>query len=98
MAKVVNEELVAKTWIDVKDLKQLSKDRLDFGFDSIYFRYSEIVEELSWYKELESKRQNEPFNRKSWCDSKRMHFYCCLEQLVNAHPQEEDKKKDDFDF
>ena len=98
MARVVNEDVVAKTWIDVKDLEQLTKDRLDFGFDSIYFRYSEIVEELSWHKELQAIHKKENFNRKAWCDSKRMHFYHCLEQLVNAHPQKEDKKKDDFDF
>ena len=98
MAKVVNEELVAKTWVDVNELNQIKKDRLDFGFDSIYFRYSELVEELSWHKELHAISKKEHFNRKAWCDSKRMHFYECLEQLVHAHPREEDKKKDDFDF
>ena len=34
----------------VQDYERISKDRLDFGFDSIYFRYAEVVEELSWMK------------------------------------------------
>ena len=80
---------ITKAWVDIKELDQIKKDRLDFGFDSIYFRYSEVVEELSWYKEIEARRQNEHFNRKAWCDSKRMHFYKCLEQLVHAHPEGE---------
>jgi hypothetical protein len=85
-AKKMKEKLDVVT-VSRDDFDALCKDRLDFGFDSIYFRYSEIVEELSWYKEIESKRQNEHFNRKAWCDSKRMHFYECLEQLVHAHQE-----------
>lgn len=73
-------------------LKEVNKDRLDFGFDSIYFRYSEAIEELSWYKAEEARRNGDVnFNRKKFCDTKRMHFYSCLEQLLRAHAQEEDK-------
>ena len=75
--------------VEKNELEILLKDRLDFGFDSIYFRYSEVIEELSWYKEIEARRGNRDFNREAWCDSKRMHFYGCLEQLVHAHDQEE---------
>ena len=82
-----DEEPIAKCWVDVKELDQIKKDRLDFGFDSIYFRYSELVEELSWQKEIEANRKNEHFNRKAWCEGKRMHFYTCLEQLVHAHKE-----------
>ena len=42
--------------INRDDYHMILTDRLDFGFDSIYFRYSEIVEELSWYKEIEARR------------------------------------------
>ena len=74
------------------ELKEANKDRLDFGFDSIYFRYSEAIEELSWYKAEEARRNGDVnFNRKKFCDTKRMHFYGCLEQLLRAHAQEEDK-------
>ena len=89
-----DEEPIARTWVDVKELDQIKKDRLDFGFDSIYFRYSELVEELSWHKEIEARRQNEHFNRGAWCTSKRMHFYECLEQLVHAHQDQEVRKND----
>ena len=60
---------------------KIIKDRLDFGFDSIYFRYSEAIEELSYYKELEARRSNERFNRKDFCNTRKQHFYNCLEQL-----------------
>lgn len=72
-----------------EDYKTLVKDRIDFGFDSIYFRYSEAIEELSWFKEKEAHQKgNHSFDRKHWCDSKRMHFYQCLEQLLHAHEEE----------
>jgi hypothetical protein len=72
-----------------EEFYQVCKDRLDFGFDSIYFRYSEVVEELSWYKEKEAFKNGQyNFNRKNWCDTKRMHFYGCLEQLLHAHEPE----------
>jgi hypothetical protein len=67
-------------------LTQIEKDRLDFGFDSIYFRYAEVVDELGWMK-LKEERQNGNlnFDRKRWADGKKMHFYNCLEQLLRAH-------------
>lgn len=89
-----DEEPIARTWVDVKELDQIKKDRLDFGFDSIYFRYSELVEELSWHKELHAISKKEHFNREAWCNSKRMHFYECLEQLVHAHQDQEVRKND----
>ena len=71
------------------EFNEINKDRLDFGFDNIYFRYSELVEELSWFKEQEAHRLgNHYFDRKHWCDAKRMHFYNTLEQLLHAHPKE----------
>lgn len=73
-------------------MEKVLKDRLDFGFDSIYFRYAEVVEELAYYKEMEAiKMHDSGFNKKNWTNTKKMHFYNALEQLVNAHPTEEDK-------
>ena len=81
-----------KVYINRDDLNRICKDRLDFGFDSIYFRYSELVEELSWFKEQEAHRTGSHyFNRKNWCDSKKRHFYECLEQLLHAHESEDMK-------
>ena len=74
-----------------EDFNTICKDRLDFGFDSIYFRYSEAIEELSWFKELEARREGRNFDRKSWCTTHRQHFYMCLEQLLHAHDAEDVK-------
>ena len=79
--------------VDRDQLNQVLKDRFDFGFDSIYFRYSEAIEELSWFKQDEARRNGHmmSFDRKNWCDTRRQHFYTTLEQLVHAHNQEKDK-------
>lgn len=77
-------------------IKKLEKDRLDFGFDSIYFRYAEVVNELAEMKEKEAMKSigGKPFNRKSWADTKKMHFYNCLEQLLECHPDPIEEKED----
>lgn len=91
-AKQVKNKLDVVT-LSREDFNTICKDRLDFGFDSIYFRYSEAIEELSWFKEAEARRNgNTGFNRKNWCDTRRMHFYGCLEQLLRAHEPEDDKE------
>lgn len=90
-AKSLKDKLDIVT-LSREDFNTICKDRLDFGFDSIYFRYSEAIEELSWFKEAEARRNgNVSFNRKNWCDTRRQHFYMCLEQLTHAHEQEDIK-------
>jgi hypothetical protein len=88
-AKQIKDKM-DKVIVNRDELYRLSKDRLDFGFDSIYFRYSEAIEELSYYKEQEARRMGEHFDRKRFCDSRKMHFYGCLEQLLRAHEEEKD--------
>ena len=87
-AKSLKDKLDIVT-LSREDFNTIYKDRLDFGFDSIYFRYSEVVEELSWFKEAEARREGRNFNRKNWCETRRQHFYMCLEQLTHAHEQED---------
>jgi hypothetical protein len=87
-ARKIKDKLDVVT-VSHEDFNTLCKDRLDFGFDSIYFRYSEAIEELSWFKEQEAHRKGRDFNRKSWSESKRQHFYMCLEQLLHAHEPED---------
>ena len=70
---------------DNENYRKIIKDRVDFGFDSIYFRYSEVIEELSWFKEREALKSGRDFDRKRWSDTKRQHFYGTLEQLTHAH-------------
>lgn len=91
-AKKIKEKL-NRTYIDTDVLNEIIKDRLDFGFDSIYFRYSEAVEELSWFKLQEANKKGDyNFDRKAFCNARRQHFYNCLEQLLRAH----EEKNDDF--
>lgn len=68
-------------------IKTIAKDRIDFGFDSIYFRYAELCDELALYKSIVE--QTDPITERKRMDSRKMHFYRALEQLVRAH--EEDK-------
>ena len=88
-AKTIKDRLDIIT-LHKDDYNMIMKDRLDFGFDSIYFRYAEVVKELSWFKEREAIRAGKPyFDRKQWEDTRLMHFYNTLEQLLHAH---EDRK------
>ena len=76
--------------IERKQLNKILKDRLDFGFDDIYFRYSEAIEELSWFKAQEAYKNGDGyFNREAWCNLRRKRFYKCLEQLLCAHEETE---------
>ena len=65
------------------------KDRLDFGFDSLYFRYASAIIELSFYKEAEARHNGETyFNRNAWVKAHLEHYYRALEQLTHAHAEE----------
>lgn len=68
--------------------QKLFKDRNDFGFDSIYFRYSEAIQELSFFKEQEAIKNNDrSFHRTNWVNTKLQHFWECLEQWTQAHQE-----------
>ena len=66
---------------------ELAKDRLDFGFDSIYFRYAEACDELAAY--MSRADHIDPVEARKRMNGRKMHFYQALEQLVHAHDQEE---------
>ena len=68
---------------------ELAKDRLDFGFDSIYFRYAEALDELAAYKAIVERI--DPIQARKQLSHRKQHFYMALEQLVHAHDQEEDE-------
>ena len=65
------------------DYDMILTDRLDFGFDSIYFRYAEVCDELAVYKAKLD--HTDPVQERKNLDSRKMHFYYTLEQLVHAH-------------
>ena len=73
--------------VDRDSLNTLIKDRLDFGFDSIYFRYAEALDELAAYQAIVEKI--DPIQARKKLIHRKMHFYNTLEQLLHAHDQEE---------
>ena len=80
MAKLLTVD-VDVTNLDV--FERIAKDRLDFGFDSIYFRYAELCDELAMYKVMYEHEL--PSNAKKAMNGRKMHFYDTLEQLLRAH-------------
>ena len=87
-AKRIKEKLDV-THISKTELDTLLKDRLDFGFDSIYFRYAEVCDELAAYKAIFN--HSDPIQERKRMDGRKMHFYNALEQLLQAHTQKENK-------
>lgn len=75
--------------IKKSDLDQLLKDRLDFGFDSIYFRYAEACDEIAAYESRT--KGTDPIQARRAMNHRKMHFYQTLEQLMHAHDQEDEK-------
>lgn len=80
-------EKLNKVYVDRDELNQLCKDRLDFGFDSIYFRYAEVCDELAVYKSIVDHIPATEARKRM--DGRKMHFYNTLEQLIHAHELEE---------
>lgn len=80
-------EKLNKVYVDRDELNRVCKDRLDFGFDSIYFRFAEVCDELAIYKARVE--HSDPIEEKRRMNSRKQHFYMTLEQLVHAHDQEE---------
>ena len=74
--------------VDRKELDKVVKDRLDFGFDSIYFRYAEVCDELAAYQSVVDHVPAHEARKRM--NGRKMHFYQALEQLVQAHPDRKD--------
>lgn len=88
-AKRIKEILErAEVVVDRKELDKVIKDRLDFGFDSIYFRYAEVCDELAAYQSVVDHVPAHEARKRM--NGRKMHFYQALEQLVHAHPERED--------
>ena len=81
-------EKLNKVYVDRDELNRVCKDRLDFGFDSLYFRFAEVCDELAMYKARVER--TDPIDEKRRMNSRKQHFYMTLEQLVRAHEQPED--------
>ena len=73
-------------FISKDDYKKIIKDRVDFGFDSIYFRYAEACDELAAYKARV--HGTDPVKEKSYMNGRKQHFYEALEQLLMTHEKQ----------
>ena len=69
------------------DYNMILTDRLDFGFDSLYFRYAEVCDELAVYKAQVN--HSNPVEERKNMNPRKMHFYQTVEQLVHAHDKGE---------
>ena len=75
--------------INREQLNELLFERINFAFDSLYFRYAIAIEELSFHKErqaLEEGKRN--FSREDWKNTQCMRFYNILEQILKAHEKD----------
>ena len=96
LAEALREENPNIT-ISKEEHQKLITERLAFGFDSIYFRYTAVVDELARYKAKDGANINvgkDPLWYQRWADNQKMHFYNVLEQLTGAHDLENSFLKD----
>ena len=84
-AKSIRDKLDVVT-LSREDFNTICKDRLDFGFDSIYFRYAEVCDELAVYKA--KLHGSDPIKERNYMNGRKLHFYEALEQLLMAHEKE----------
>lgn len=89
--EVLREENQNMT-IPKEEYQKLVTERLAFGFDSIYFRYAAVVDELARYKAKDPANKGKDFS--NWANCQKMHFYNVLEQLTGAHDLEDSFLKD----
>lgn len=78
--------------ISKEEHQKLITERLAFGFDSIYFRYAAVVDELAHYKTKDPANMGKDFSSQASCQ--KMHFWHVLEQLTGAHDLEDSFLKD----
>lgn len=83
-AKKIAEKLNIAV-IHQEDLDTILKDRLDFGFDSIYFRYATLCDELAMCRA--QLKLTDPLKERQHMDCHKQHFYEALEQLLQAHKE-----------
>ena len=91
LAEALREENPNIT-ISKEEHQKLITERLAFGFDSIYFRYAAVVDELAHYKTKDPANMGKDFS--SWANCQKMHFWHVLEQLTGAHDLEDSLLKD----
>ena len=77
--------------ISKDDYNKIVKDRVDFGFDSIYFRYAEVCDELAAFRA--QYYRTDPIKEQNAMSGRKRHFYDALEQLLMAHTENKGDKE-----
>lgn len=72
---------------DKKIPQEVVNSPLNFDFYKIYFKYSELVDELVIYKILTHKDIDNNY-WKEWANDKKIFFYHILEQLTHKYEGE----------
>ena len=79
----MKSKFVDSVYVDRETYNKLIQDRTDFGFDSIYFRYAIMRDELA---RLKAKCESHDWDKEcARANADKMHFYNCLEQWTCAH-------------
>lgn len=77
------KDLINNIYLDRESYNRLVQDRNDFAFDSIYFRYAIIRDELA---RLKAKCESHDWDTEhARAEADKRHFYNCLEQWTCAH-------------
>ena len=85
MDKARIKENLNQVTVNRDALNQLAKDRMDFAFDSIYFRYAIVRDELA---QMKAHYESHDWHKeKTHANTDKMHFYNTLEQWTQAHKE-----------
>ena len=85
MDKAHIKEVLNQVIVDRDVLNQLTKDRMDFAFDSIYFRFAIVRDELA---QMKARYESHDLDKeKIHANADKMHFYNTLEQWTQAHKE-----------
>lgn len=67
---------------------RILSERLNYAFDSLYFKFALAIKELGEYKQREAVANNEEFHRKKWVSVQLMNFHQTLEELSEGYKKE----------
>ena len=84
----VLEKLNNVTIIDNDLWNKILSERLNYAFDSLYFRFALAIKELGWYIQKEAITNNEKFDRKKWECTQLKSFNYILEELSENYKKE----------
>jgi hypothetical protein len=81
----MSKQTKAAVLLTEEEYNELIKDRNDFGFDSIYFRYAMAIDEIVRLRKIVERPDSEKL--KHYADTQKEHFYHTLEQWTQTHKE-----------